>query len=650
MLTRLQPGDPRTIGPYQLVGQLGGGGMGRVFLGRSAGGRLVAVKVIRSDLAADPDFRVRFRREVAAARRVSGLYTATVVDADADSEEPWLATAYVAGPSLAEAVHDHGPLPPRSALALAAGLAESLAAIHKAGVVHRDLKPSNVLLAEDGPRLIDFGISRAAESTSVTRAGFVIGSPGFMSPEQAQGDDVGPPSDIFSLGAVLVFAATGEPPFGSGTTAALVFRVVFAPANLDAVPDGIRPVVERCLAKDPSQRPTASELLTEIGAMHPMAGWLPDPVTSAFPASKAPLVPEPLTPPTPPPALKAEEPSAVLPATSPTVTGFTPFIAAEPEVVTPAAGTTPQQAETVAAKDKAVSPEPETVPQESGAGAPEAETVIPEPDTGLTRLRPAAAVPGAGPGSEPATTPDRVRGPEPGAVVTPLPGGDLPGPRRSRSRRPLILGAAAAVILIAAAGGTAVALSSSGHPSAAPSTKPSLAAVATSTASTPSTTQSGSALPALNPSPTGHKTSAPAPRHTHTQPAAVPTTPAPTTAPAPATTSAAPKPKPTPTHAPPPAGFHFSWSGASEGSCGDVSSLQSSAGKSVGYEFVNNSSGTVVINEVGSSGGLINDATLSPGLSYPGDAYVGLYYVVENSGGGCLAVFHVTGGGQVTIT
>ena len=184
MLQGLQPGDPRVIGPYVLVGQLGSGGMGRVFLGRSMGGRLVAVKVIRRDLASDPDFRTRFRREVAAARKVSGLYTAVVVDADADAQEPWLATAYVAGPSLSEAVHDHGPLPPRSALALAAGLAESLVAIHKVGVVHRDLKPSNVLLAEDGPRLIDFGISRAAESTSVTRAGFVIGSPGFMSPSK----------------------------------------------------------------------------------------------------------------------------------------------------------------------------------------------------------------------------------------------------------------------------------------------------------------------------------------------------------------------------------------------------------------------------------------------------------------------------------
>ena len=162
------------------------------------------MKVIRSELTADPDFRARFRREVAAARKVSGIFTAMVVDADVDAPEPWLATVYVAGPSLTEAIHDHGALPLDSTLLLAAGLAESLAAVHAAGVVHRDLKPSNVLLAEDGPRVIDFGISRAAEATSMTRAGFVIGSPGFMSPEQAEGKEVGPPSDIFSLGATMV--------------------------------------------------------------------------------------------------------------------------------------------------------------------------------------------------------------------------------------------------------------------------------------------------------------------------------------------------------------------------------------------------------------------------------------------------------------
>jgi serine/threonine protein kinase len=282
MVRPLQPADPQVIGPYRLLGQLGGGGMGQVFLGLSAGGRLVAVKVIRAELAADPEFRARFRREIAAANKVSGLFTAAVVDADVDGPVPWLATAYVPGPSLAQAVSEHGPLPAVSVLALAAGLAESLTAIHAAGVVHRDLKPSNVLLAADGPRVIDFGISRAAEATSMTRAGFVMGSPGFMSPEQAEGHDVGPASDMFSLGAVLAFAATGDGPFGGGSTAALVYRVVHSPANLDHVPDEVRPLAERCLAKDPRHRPAAAELLAGIGAVQPAAGWLPEPILSAF--------------------------------------------------------------------------------------------------------------------------------------------------------------------------------------------------------------------------------------------------------------------------------------------------------------------------------------------------------------------------------
>jgi serine/threonine protein kinase len=275
----LQPDDPQSIGPYRLVGQLGQGGMGRVFLGVSPGGRPVAVKAIRAELAANPEFRARFGREVAAARRVSGVFTAQVVDADVDGPVAWMATAYVPGPSLAEAVDTHGPLPDASLLALAAGLAESLNAIHAVGVVHRDLKPSNVLLAEDGPRVIDFGISRATESTMLTQAGLVVGSPGFMSPEQAMGSEVGPPSDIFNLGAVLAFAATGEGPFGTGTTAALLYRVVHGAPSLDAVPATVRPLIEHCLAKDPRQRPTANGLLAEVGALQPGGTWLPESFT-----------------------------------------------------------------------------------------------------------------------------------------------------------------------------------------------------------------------------------------------------------------------------------------------------------------------------------------------------------------------------------
>ena len=265
----LQPGDPQLIGPYRLHGRLGAGGMGQVFLGRSAGGRPVAVKVVRAHLATDPEFRERFRREIAVARKVSGVYTSPVIDADVDGPIPWLATAYVDGPSLADAVSEHGPLSPTSVRALAAGLAEGLNAIHAAGVVHRDLKPANVLLAEDGPRVIDFGISQAAEASALTRTGLVVGSPGFMSPEQAEGREVGPPSDIFSLGAVLAFAGTGEGPFGSGSTPALVYRVVYRPPNLDRLPAEVRPLIERCLAKDPAQRPTAAQVLAEAGAVRP---------------------------------------------------------------------------------------------------------------------------------------------------------------------------------------------------------------------------------------------------------------------------------------------------------------------------------------------------------------------------------------------
>jgi hypothetical protein len=238
--------------------------MGNVYLGRSPGGRHVAIKVIRGELAADAEFQARFAREVAAMRKVSGIFTAGVVDADVHGPTPWLATSYVAGPSLADEVDAHGPLPPGAVLMLAAGLAEGLVAIHSAGLVHRDLKPSNVLLAEDGPRLIDFGISRAVDSSALTRTGMVMGSPGFMSPEQAQGREAGPPSDVFSLGAVLAFAATGREPFGSGSGEVLLGRVVSGEPDTDDLPRRIRPLVERCMIKDQRRRPTAAQLLAEL--------------------------------------------------------------------------------------------------------------------------------------------------------------------------------------------------------------------------------------------------------------------------------------------------------------------------------------------------------------------------------------------------
>lgn len=258
----LGAGDPDRVGPYRVVGRLGAGGMGRVYLARSKGGRAVAVKVVRPELAEDREFRQRFAREVAAARRVNGVFTAGVVDADPDADPPWLATAYVPGISLDTAVAQHGAWQAGPVTTLAAGLAEALEAIHAAGLVHRDLKPSNVLLAADGPRVIDFGISTATEASAITRTGVVIGTPGFMSPEQLTGEPVGPASDVFALGAVLAFTASGSGPFGTGSAQGLMYRIVHGDPDLDAVPGPIRGLVGRCLAKRPGDRPTVDALLS----------------------------------------------------------------------------------------------------------------------------------------------------------------------------------------------------------------------------------------------------------------------------------------------------------------------------------------------------------------------------------------------------
>ncbi|MEU9705020.1 serine/threonine-protein kinase [Streptomyces sp. NPDC047981] len=260
------PGDPAAIGPYRLTARLGAGGMGQVFLGHSVSGRRVAVKVVRPELAADPGFRLRFRREIDAARTVGGFWTAPVVDADPEAAAPWVASAYIEAPDLGRLVEDEGPLGEGALRGLATGLAEALEAIHRAGLVHRDLKPSNVLVTGDGPRVIDFGISKALEGgMTLTGTGLVVGTPGFMSPEQATGERVGEPSDIFSLGAVLAYAATGDGPFGVGSVPALLYRVVHDVPRLDGVPDGLRGVVARCLEKRAEARPTAGQLLDLLG-------------------------------------------------------------------------------------------------------------------------------------------------------------------------------------------------------------------------------------------------------------------------------------------------------------------------------------------------------------------------------------------------
>ncbi|WP_327708045.1 PQQ-binding-like beta-propeller repeat protein [Streptomyces sp. NBC_00464] len=289
MFDGLEPEDPRQVGRYRIVARIGAGGMGQVYLGRSPGGRPVALKVVRPELARDMDFRRRFVREVTAARRVNGAFTAGVVDAEPDGSPAWLATVYVSGVPLGEAVGRHGPWRAEHALALGAGLAEALEAIHAAGVVHRDLKPSNVLLAPDGPRVIDFGISTASEASALTHTGMTIGTPGFMSPEQLTGRPVGPASDVFALGAVLAYTAAGIGPFGTGTPHALHFRAVYEEPDLDALPPELRRIVAACLAKEPDQRPSVADLLhrmtapgegdtAEAAPLLTEPGWMPDAV------------------------------------------------------------------------------------------------------------------------------------------------------------------------------------------------------------------------------------------------------------------------------------------------------------------------------------------------------------------------------------
>ncbi|MFD5281840.1 serine/threonine-protein kinase [Streptomyces rubrogriseus] len=257
----LQDDDPRTVAGYRLAARLGAGGMGRVYLSHTRGGRPVAIKVVRSELADDATFRRRFGREITAARRVKGAYTAELIDADPDGTPPWLATLYVPGPSLAGAVARSGPLPVPAVLWLMAGVAEALQAIHAAGIVHRDLKPANVLLAADGPRVIDFGISLAADSTAHTATGTTIGTPQYMAPEQASAGAITAATDIFSLGQTAAFAALGKPLYGDGPAATVLYRIVHSEPDLAELPERLRALLGRCLATDSEERATPAEIV-----------------------------------------------------------------------------------------------------------------------------------------------------------------------------------------------------------------------------------------------------------------------------------------------------------------------------------------------------------------------------------------------------
>src|ERR1700733_163256 len=281
--------DPERIGPYTIIGRLGAGAMGQVFLARSTAGRLVAVKTIRIELAEEADFRARFAREVAAASRVSGVFTAAVIEADPDADLPWVATAYVPAPSLSTLVREAGPLPVPAVRWLAAGCAEALQSIHGAGLLHRDVKPANVLVAPAGPRVIDFGIARAAERVQLTATRAGSGTPAYMAPEQARdASRASPASDVFSLGATLVFAATGHPPYQGDTVMDILVRLATEPPHLAGMPDELVDLVAGCLERVPRGRPTDAALLAELGSFALPAGpgpsYLPDSAEAPLPA------------------------------------------------------------------------------------------------------------------------------------------------------------------------------------------------------------------------------------------------------------------------------------------------------------------------------------------------------------------------------
>ena len=608
MISDLLPTDPAWVGPYRLLKRLGAGGMGQVYLASSPGGWQMAVKVIRPDLANDSAFRARFSQEVAAARTVGGIYTALVVDADTEGPVPWLATAYVRGPSLAEAVDTQGPLPVDSVLSLAAGLAEGLQAIHRAGLVHRDLKPSNVLLEHDGPKVIDFGISRAVDGSRHTASGTVLGSPGYMSPEQALSSDVGPESDVFSLGAVLVFAATGAGPWGTGLGHAVIYRLMHLPPDLARVPAELRSLVERCLAKDPADRPTPAELLEELDG-EIGDEWLPAEVSGAFDAYESESL-----------ALEASEPAAVEAAES--AADEMPLAKGDPTYVVSVgrAADTQPAAETDEADEAA---------DRNGAGTPDVAGIV----------------------ADVSASPDRTDQPH-GADLRDREGPPdrLARPSRGRVGQARLVGGVTAVAIVAVAvtivllltasappakkdpianGSTPVIISESQPTGSA--TRPATRRTdrpkthhspATTTSHSPGTTvsasntQSAATLAATTPASTSAATTP-----SVTQSTGSPATHAPTSAPASVPLSVS------------------SYSGATEYSCADAPA-QGATTTSVTFTLYNDSSSTVEIS---------GQPVQAGGSWSPGGA-IGAVWTVANGSGVCLDVFKQIGTGDVVVT
>ncbi|MFD6275576.1 protein kinase [Streptomyces sp. NPDC060209] len=410
--------DPATIAGYRIAAKLGAGGMGKVYLSYTPGGRPVAIKVIRPEFGEDPEFRRRFAQEVQSAQRVQGLFTAPVIDADTKGAQPWLATAYVPGPSLADAVVAHGALPVQAVLLLIAGMAEALHVIHGAGIVHRDLKPSNVLLAADGPRVIDFGIAYAADATSLTGSGVTIGTPSFMAPEQAAGRKVTPATDIFALGQVAAYAATGSPAFGEGTSHGVLYRIVHEEPDLTGVPDRLTELVNRCLTKDPAGRPSIAEIIelcrtanAETVLRRP-EDWLPAPVAADITVRAA--APAPVQTPPPP---------AAAPNTAPGV-AYSPTAPASPAAQAPA------------------TPPP-------GFGPPQQPYRAPQPHYPTHPAGP------QGHAYAPTQQPSHAQAYPGGGHTVPGSMNQAPAPKKSAGRRGLLIALAAALVFGIAGGGTA---------------------------------------------------------------------------------------------------------------------------------------------------------------------------------------------------
>ncbi|MGR4879581.1 serine/threonine-protein kinase [Streptomyces sp. LARHCF249] len=421
--------DPTTIAGYRLAAKLGAGGMGKVYLSYTPGGRPVAIKVIRPEFGEDAEFRRRFTQEVQSAQRVQGLFTAPVIDADTDGAQPWLATAYVPGPSLADAVTAHGALPVEAVLLLIAGMAEALHVIHGAGIVHRDLKPSNVLLAADGPRVIDFGIAYAADATSLTGSGVTIGTPSFMAPEQAAGRKVTPATDIFALGQVAAYAATGTPAFGEGTSHGVLYRIVHEEPDLSGVPERLTELVTRCLAKDPEARPSLAEIIALCQAANAETvlrrpeDWLPAPVAADITVRAA--APAPVQ--TPPP-----------PAAAPAVPAYTPTAPVAPATPPPGFGPAPHQQPTQPHQSQQ-QPQQHQQPPQSYPTPP------PAPGPAAPQNHAHAYAPTQFPGQQQHMQPQPPR---------PYPGGFVPQPVQppKKSGKKGVLIALAAVLVFAVAG------------------------------------------------------------------------------------------------------------------------------------------------------------------------------------------------------